>query len=218
MLKLRGILAVIIFGLFLSALASSLALAADAKPVTFGSVDVEKAFNGCEKKTQLEQDLAGQVAQLKQWYELKSSNKLLAPEEFKQLVDLKAKPNQNEADKKNIGELLALSKQRDGAFQALQQKSNLTDAEKTQLASLQEQVRQCDSSIAEEQGKRVEELGEKRVELSKQVMQEVEAAVVAVAKEKGLAMVFAKSVGEYTFVVYSNVDITDEVLKRLNKK
>jgi len=218
MLKLRGILAVIIFGLFLSALASSLALAADAKPMTFGSVDVEKAFNGYEKKAQLEQQLAGEVAQAEQWFQLRNSHKLLTPEEFKELTDLKAKAGPAETDKKRIEDILALSKQRDEAFQALQQKSNLTDAEKTQLASLQVQVKQCDSSIAEEQGKRVEELGKKRVELSKQVMQEVEAAVAAVAKEKGLAMVFAKSVGEYTFVVYSNVDITDEVLKRLNKK
>jgi len=218
MLKLRGILAVIIFGLFLSALASSLALAADAKPMTFGSVDVQKAFDGSVKKAQLQQELENQIAQVKQWLELRNSNKLFTTEEFQQLVDLKTKPKPEDADKKKAEELLTLSKQRDEAFQALQQKTSLTDAEKAQLKEFQDRAKKVQTSMEEELKKRDVELENKGRELSKQVMQDVEAAVAAVAKGKGLAIVFAKSIGDYTFVVYSSVDITNEVLERLNKK
>ncbi|HUV03762.1 MAG TPA: OmpH family outer membrane protein [Armatimonadota bacterium] len=218
MSKLPGIIGGVIFALLLAVLASSLALAADAKPMAFGSVDVEKAFNGCEKKVQLQQELEVQVAQVQKWLELRSSNKLLTPEEFKQLVDLRAKPNPEQADTKKMEELLALSKQRDEAFQALQQKSVLTDAERTQLNEIQDRVKKVEASMQEELKKKDGELTGKRIELSKQVMQDVEAAVAAVAKEKGLAMVFAKSIGDYTLVIYSNVDITDDVLKKLNKK
>ncbi len=48
-------------------------------------------------------------------------------------------------------------------------------------------------------------------------MGEVEAAVAAVAKQKRLDIVFNKSLGELGFIIYSSVDITEDVLKKLNK-
>jgi len=220
MLKLRTMLAISLLGLSMSALILGSAFAADPKAAGagFGSVDIQRAFNEYDKKKQLDQELQQFGDQLTQRLDLRNANKLLTPDEFKQLADLKAKPKQTDAEQKKIEELLALSKQREQEFQALQQKQDSTDADKARLKELQEQIDKTDASLKEELARYRSEVAQKTVELSKQVVQDIEAVVASIAKEKGLAMVFAKSVGEYTFVVYSNVDITDEVLKRLNKK
>jgi len=221
MSKLRGIIAVSIFVLLLSVFIGEFAFAAaeaKAPAAAFGTVDIEQAFNGYEKKQQLEQDLMIFYEQIKQRLELQNTNKLLTAEEFSQLADLKSKAKQDEADKKKIEDLLALSRQREQEFQSLQQKQNATDAEKARLKEMQDQIGKTDALIKDDQGKYESELNKRRVDLSRQVMQEVETAVAAAAKEKGLTLVFNKSVGEPGLVVYSNVDITDDVLKKLNKK
>jgi Skp family chaperone for outer membrane proteins len=220
MTRLHGIVAISVLGVFAVALAGGMAFAADAKATgpVFAVVDVEKAFDGSEKKQTLEKELAAYLKGIEDWFQLRSTNKLLTPEEFTQLTELRNKPKQEEADKKKIDEFLALSKQREQEFQTLQQKQGATDAEKARLKELQDQITKTDASMQEEEKKRQVEWTNKKIELSKQVMADVEAAVADVAKEKGLTMVFNKAIGEPGLVVYANIEITDEVLKKVNKK
>lgn len=218
MLRLRGIIVLLMLGLLLSAYMGGPTLAADAKSGTsFGSVDVEKAFDGYDKKKQLDQELLVFADQLTLKYELRKTNRLLTADEFKQLADLTVKPNQNDADKKKIEELLAQSKQREQELQTLQQKQGATDAEKARLKELTDQATNADAVLKDETGKYQGDFAAKQVELSRQVMDEVDAAVAAVAKSKGLSMVFNKNIGDIRFIIFSSVDITDEVLKKLNK-
>jgi len=217
--KARGVLAALVLALILGVSAGS-ALAADAKAAgpQFGTVDVERAFNEYEKKKQLDEQLMTSAEQARQKLELRSTNRLLTADEFKQLADLRTKPKQDDADKKKIDEILALSKQREQELQTLQQKQDSTDAEKARLKELQDQLNGSDASLKEDTSKYQTELRTQQVDLSRQVMQEVEVAVAAIAKDKGLSLVFNKSAGEPGLVIYSSMDITDEVLKRLNKK
>lgn len=218
---LRGIATIAIFALLLSAFASIPAMAADAKaPVlSIGTVDVEKAFDGYTKKDKLQQELMANYERLKADLELRGTNKLLTEDEFKQLADLKAKPTLDDASKKKVDELLALSKQREQEFQALQQKANATDQEKAQLKALQDQLTKTDETLKSQEAQYNDELTKQRIDLSKQVMQDVDTAVAVIAKEKGLTIVFNKSAaGDPGFIVFSSVDITDEVIKKLNKK
>lgn len=217
---LRAIIGIALLSAFVFAVSAGAIFAADPKAgtVLFATVDIEKAFDGSTKKAQLEQELQTYYRNIEQWFQLRNANKLLTAEEFAQLVELKNKPKQEEADKKKIDELLALSKQRDQELEALRQKQGATDAEKARLNELQEQMKKSETQMQEEEKKQQAELTKKRVELSKQVMTDVDAAVAAVAKEKGLTIVFNKSAGEPGLVVYSSLDITDEVLKRLQKK
>lgn len=216
----RGIIAILISGLFLGTLAcGSAAPAADAKAgQLLGTVDVEQAFNGYEKKKQLEGELMTSYEQMRQRLELRNSNKLLTAAECGQLAELKLKAKPTDADAKKIEELTNLSKQREQEFQSLQQKAAPTDAEKTRLTQLQDQIKSTDAALKDDEVKYQEELNKKRVDLSVQIMQDVNTAVAAVAKEKGLSLVFNKSAGEPGLVIYSNLDITDDVLKKLNKK
>lgn len=220
MLKLRGALAVLIPGLVLGTLACGTAFAADAKtnaPV-FATVDVEQAFNNYEKKKQLEAQLMSMYDQAKQKLQLRGSNKLLTDVEFTEYANLKLKPNATDAEKKRTEELAALSKQREQEFQSLQQKPNPADTDKQRLSQLQDQLTKTDQSLKDDETKYDADLNKQRIDLSTQVMGDVNTAVAAVAKDKGVTMVFNKSIGEPGFVIYSNFDITDDVLKKLNKK
>lgn len=219
MLKSRGILAILALGLFLSVFTGGSSFAADVKATaSFGTVDVEKAFDNYDKKKQLDQELMNYADQLKQKLDLRKTNKLLKPEEFNQLAELKVKPNPTDDEKKKIEDFLALSKQREQELQALQQKQDTTDVEKARLKELTDQSANTDAALKEELGKSQNDLAGKQIDLSRQVMQEVEAAIAEVAKAKGLTIVFNKSASEPGLIAYSSLDITDEVLKKLNKK
>ena len=202
-------------GSFLSVLTVGRAVAS--VPAT-GTIDLEKAFNESNEKKQLDQELQTFRDQLRQELDLRSTHKLLSPEEFEHLSALKAKPDTSDADKKKLDELMALSKQRDQELQGLQQKQNPSDAEKARLKELQEQVNTAEASLKEKANESQIKLNNRTIELSRRVTQAIESAVSAIAKEKSLSLVFNKSFGEVLFVVYSSVDLTDEVLKRLNKK
>lgn len=220
MLKLRGVLAVLIPGLVLGAMACGSAPAADAKSTgqVFATVDVEQAFNTYEKKKQLEAELLTLYDQAKQKLEMRSANKLLTNIEFNQLADLKLKPKPTDVETKKIDELTTLSKQREQEFQSLQQKPSPTDADKTRLNQLQDQIKQTDQSLKDDETKYEADLNKKRVDLSSQIMLEVKTAVSSVAKDKGVTIVFNQSSSEPGLVVYSNYDITEDVVKKLNKK
>lgn len=202
------IMAIALLGMLLAAFTAGTACAQSA----FGTVDVERAFNESQMKADLEKSLEAEVKQVTQWLQLRSANKLLTDDEFKQLFDLTVKPNASEEEKKKIEELQALSKQREATLQTLEHQTSVTDDEQKQLNDLRERAKSSQAAIDEELRTKDEQLGQKRVDLSKKVMQEVEAAVAAVAKEKKLTLVFSKQ-----YVIYSGTDITEDVIKRLKK-
>lgn len=214
---IRGILTVSIIGLALSVLISNAVLAAPADALNIASIDLDKVFDGYQKKTKLEEELRDQAKLIEQQLKLRDDNKLLTDDEFKQLAELQAKTSPSVTDKQNIDKLLALSKERDQAFQTLQQKTDLTDAEKTQLAEYQNRIKAVRAALQEELSKKDEELRKRQVELSKQIYTDIENVVATIAKEKGLTLVLNKTANNIPFVIFAKVDITDETLKRLNK-
>lgn len=220
MSRSRGILAVLVLGSLLAAAVASPVFAADAKSagLVFGTADADSLFKDYTKTQQLYSELDALKAKLEGQLEMRNSNRLLTDDEFKQLVDLQAKPQKTEAEQKKIDELLATSKQRDQDLQTLQQKADATDAEKAQRTELENRLRTVQQALQTDKTKFEDELNERLIDTNKQVTEDIETAVSAVAKEKGLAVVFNKSFGAAQFVLYSNLDITPDVLKKLNKK
>lgn len=205
-----------VVGIILSILALIPASSAEAQ--VFASVDIEKAFNDYQKKQDLDKQIMADLQSLQLKFELRQTHELLSKTEFDELAALKAKPKPTEAETKRIGDLEAASSQLEQELQALRQKTTPTDAEKTRMAALQAQIKQTETEIKDGAKQAEADWQKRRYELSKQVMDDVQAAVAAVAKQKNFSMVFNKSVGEAVLVVYSANDITEEVLKRLNKK
>lgn len=220
MTRLRGISAVLVSVVLLAIIAGPV-FSADTKQqvgLIFGTADADSLFKDYTKRQQLYSDLDALKARLEGELELRNANRLLTDDEFKQLVDLQAKAQKTDAEQKKIDELLGTSKQRDQDLQALQQKSNATDAEKAQRTELENRLKTVQQALQENKAKFEDELNKKLIEANQQVTQDIEAAVTAVAKEKGLTVVFNKSFGAMEFVLYSSVDITPDVLKKLNKK
>lgn len=218
MTGMRGmhVAALAVAGVILSTFLVGSALAAETS--NLGTVDVEKAFNGYKKKQQLDQDLAAFVEELRQKLELRQTHRLLDKEEFSQLEELKGKSKATDAEGKKIEEIEGLSREREKELQTLQQKVGPTDEEKARLIALQDQAKKSDEELKGTEKEFEREVNKRRIDLSQEVMGEVEAAVAAVAKQKGLDVVFNKSLGELGFIIYSSVDITEDVLKRLNRE
>ncbi len=211
-----SIAAAVAVGIILSIFMIGPAFSAEAQ--VFATVDVEKAFNDYQKKQELDKQIMAELQALQSKGELRKTHEILSKAEFDELAALKAKPKPTDAEKKRIEELETASTDRQKELQDLRQKTAPTEQEKSRMTALQDQLKQTDLELRE-WGKQADaDWQKRRVELSRQVMDDVQAAVSAVAKQKGITMVFNKSAGESILVVYSSLDITDEVLKRLNKK
>ncbi|HAH86419.1 MAG TPA: hypothetical protein DCL60_03495, partial [Armatimonadetes bacterium] len=122
------------------------------------------------------------------------------------------------ADRARVQELLDMSRLREIELQGLQQKPNLTESDKARLNELQDQITKTQSIMQADAAKYQAELEKKNVDMQKEVLDSIAQATASVAKEKGLSMVFSKSLGQIQFIVYSSADITDDVIKNLNKK
>lgn len=216
--KIRGIIAFSVLSLVLCSVLGSSVIAAESKVGAFGTIDIEKTFNDYNKKKQLDQELIAYADLLKLKLDERKNNRLLSADDSNLLMSLMSKSAQTPADKAKIDELRNTSKQLEVELQGLQQKSSPTDVEKARLNELQARANALDETLKADQSKYEADFAAKRADMSKQVMQEIEVVVAAMAKDKGLSIVFNKTYGELGLIVYSNVDITDEVITKLNKK
>lgn len=218
MFRLRGVLAILAGGVLLGGMSSAPVAAADKGiAAVIGTVNVEEVFNGSSNKKKLDAELQNYKDSIRKQLELHNGNKLLSADEFKQLADISAKPAPTDDDKKKIVELTGLNAQRESEFTTLQQKKDPTDADKAKITQYQQQINDVQTSLQTELEAADTNLRNKTVELSKQVMEEVQKTVATVAKEKGLTLVLNKVIGDTMFVMFSNVDITSDVLAKLSK-
>ncbi|MDH7480776.1 MAG: OmpH family outer membrane protein [Armatimonadota bacterium] len=199
--------------------AVTVAIAADAKAaMQFGTVDIEKAYAGYQKSAQIKDELKAAYDKANLKLDLMKANKLLTSEEIAELVELSTKDKQTEADKARINALLDASKKRDQEMQMLEQKQDASDAEKARLQQLIEQRKNSEEAYKKSFETLQKELTNKENELLSAAKKDIVDAVAAVAKEKGISIVFNRSIGLADFIIYSAVDITDDVIKKLNKK
>ena len=190
------------------------ARAAEASPAAsqFGSVDVQKILTGFTKKAAYDQQIQQLQARLAGYMQQQSASPMLSKEDQAQLGDLLAKPNPTDQDKATISQLQQKSTQAVQEMAGLAQKQNPTDADKSRLADLNKQ-QDAGKQALEDTYKGYQDQAQKATEdLSQKLSQEVKAAIVEVAKQHSLAVVFDAQVA-----IYTANDITDDVVKRLNK-
>jgi len=219
MSTLRGIITITVLAGVLSACLGGALAAAEAKvPIPFGTVDIEKAYAGYQKSAQIREELKAAYDKANLKLDLMKANKLLTQEEITELVDLNTKDKQTDADKARISVLLDASKNRDQELQTLEQKQDATDAEKARRQELLDQRKKSEDAHKKAFETYQKDLGTQENELLAAAKKDIVDAVAAVAKDKSIAIVFNRSIGLADFIVYSSVDITDDVVKRLNKK
>lgn len=218
--RVNRIIAVTVITLSALSIFGSFSFAADAKATqgAFGCVDMEAVFNSSQKKKDNEVKFQAFVAQKQQMVDLRQKNKLLTADEYTQLATLSTQATTTDAEKAKIAELQNTSKTRDQEYQTLQQKKDATDPEKTRLTELQNQVAQSDQALKDDATKYSDDIEKMRDSLSQEVKADINKTVEAVAKDKGLAVVFNKTSGDVVLVVYASVDITNDVIQRMPKK
>ena len=126
---------------------------------------------------------------------------------------LRAKPTLTADEKKQLDNFHATSKSRGDQLRALQQNPNKTEAEKTDFDRLTKLSSKTDdeiTAVSEQLDAQLKAMGEK---LGKQLTDTVTAAITEVAKEKSYTAVLDKHA-----VMVGGTDVTDDVLKRLNKE
>lgn len=188
------------------------ARAADPAGVAFGSVDVQKILTGYTKKATYDQQINQLNARLQGYMQQQSSSPMLSKADQDQLGALLAKPAPTDQDKATISQLQQKSTQAVQQLATLQQKQNPTDADRSQLADLLKMQEAGKQALDDTYKGYQDEVQKANESLSQKLSQEVKVAIGEVAKQRGLAVVFDAQVA-----IYTANDITDEVVKRLNK-
>lgn len=187
--------------------------AADAPAAsTFGSVDVQKVLAGYTKKATYDDQINQLNARLQAYMQQQSSSPMLSKADQDQLGALLAKPSPTDQDKVTISQLQQKSTQAVQELAALQQKPNPTDADKARLAQLQQMQDAGKQALDDTYKGYQDQVQAANAALSQKLSDEVKAAITDVAKQRGLAVVFDAQVA-----IYTTNDITDDVVKRLNK-
>ena len=178
----------------------------------FGSVDVQKILAGYSKKTAYDQQIQQLQGRLAGYMQIQQSSPMLSRADQDQLGALLAKANPTDQDKATISQLQAKSTAAVQALATLQQKQNPTDADKQQLTDLLKQQDADKQALDDTYKAYQDEVQQQNEKLSQQLSVEVKAAIVEIAKQRELAVVFDSQVA-----IYTANDITDDVVKRLNK-
>lgn len=178
----------------------------------FGSVDLQKILANYSKKTTYDQQIQQLNQRLNGYWDQQKSSPMLSAEDQAQLGTLLAKTPQSDQDKATITQLQQKSTQAVQDLAALQQKPNPTQDDLTRMAQLKQQ-QDAGQQALQDVGKGYQDQMQKaNDDLSQKLTQEVRVAITEVAKVRGLAVVFDSSVA-----VYTSNDITDAVVKQLNK-
>lgn len=186
-------------------------VSAQAGTEQFGSVDMQKVAAAYNKSTTSESQMKGLHDQLLQVYSTQAANPMLNVDQQTQLGNLLLKANPTDADKAQIQTLESQSQKDSQALAALQQQKTLSDSDRAQLASLTAEQQTGAQALQTVQDDYQQRMQQENDQLVQQISDDIRAAVAAVAKQKGLTLVFSSDA-----VIYSANDITQTVIAKLN--
>ncbi|MCW3058585.1 MAG: hypothetical protein JWQ02_406 [Capsulimonas sp.] len=189
---------------------SRAAYAADAP--AFGSVDLQKIQAGYTKRADLERSIQDINVRLSNQLKTQSGSDMLNLQQQQELQALLSKTAPTDADKARITALQEQSNKDAAELTALQQKANATADEKARMSALTNQRKAGQQILQQVSESYSEQFKTEADKINGQFTDSVKQAIAAVAKDKNLSVVFDSAVA-----VYTANDISDEVLKRLNK-
>jgi len=210
----RGLL---VLGLAALALASLTPRAAQAAPAggggaTFGSVDINKLQTQSSRKTKYDADLHALADRLDAAFKQQASSIILTRDEQTELGGLLSKLKQTDTDRTRIAVLQAQATKAAQELIDLQQKKDPTPADTTRLASLTDQYQKGQQSLQDVGNQYQTQLKALSDKDNTEFTQSVREAIAAVAQQRGLSVVFTSDIA-----VYTANDITEDVVKRINK-
>ena len=208
----------IAFGAAALALASlSLSRPAAAAPAaggaqTFGSVDIAKLQTDSSRKTKYDTELRALADRLDATFKAQAQSLMLSAADQNQLGTLLNTPRPTVADQAQITALQTKAAQAQAQLTDLQQKKDPTPGDTAQLGVLTDLNNNGQKILSDIGAGYQAQLKKLSDDDNKAFTQIVKDAIAAAAKERGLSMVFTSDVA-----VYTTNDITDDVIKRINK-
>ncbi len=178
----------------------------------FGSVDILKVQQGSTRQAKYSADLRALEDRLDAAFKTQATNIMLSSADQNQLGTLLTNPRPTDAERAQITALETKASQAADQLVALQQKKDPTPADTAQLGTL--------TDMNNNGTKTVQDIGAGYQAQIKKLADDdgaaftliVKEAIAAAARERGLTMVFTSDVA-----VYTTNDITEDVIKRVNK-
>lgn len=176
-------------------------------------VDVEKVYSNAPRVKQYSEELNAFGQDLGKKVEIRNLNMMLNETEIQELVSLKTKSTRTPAEDARIKELEDTERTRDTNFSTLQETKEPTEDQKAQLKELRD-MRQKAKDTLDALAKDYDgQLKSKQQELLGKADADIREAITKVAGAKSISMVLAKDA-----VLFGGLDITDDVIKNLDRK
>ena len=195
-----------------SAVLARPAQAAPAGLPTFGSVDIQKLQTQSSKKARYDTDLKALADRLDTAFKQQAASIMLTKAEQTELGGLLSKANQTDADHSRIAVLQAESNKAAQELTDLQQAKAPTPTDTARIAALTSQYETGKAALQEVGDSYQAQLKALSDKDNAEFTQSVKEAIAAVAQQKGLSVVFTSDIA-----VYTTNDITEDVVKRINK-
>jgi len=181
--------------------------------VTIGVVDSQKMNKDAPRIKQYNEELDAFKQVLVAKMNIRSQNLMLKEEEILELIDLKLKQSRSDKENARIAELEKMEQDRDAEMRTLQETKDPNDAQKARLKDLQDLQTASKNTGTKLGGDYEQNLQTKADEVYNRLIVDIQNAINAVAEAKKIAMVLDKAA-----VYVGGVDITDEVIARLDRK
>ena len=185
--------------------------AAAGQPV-FGSVDINRLQTQSTRKTKYDTDLRALADRLDSTFKLQAQSLMLSAADQNELGTLLNTPRPTDAQRAQITALQTKAAANAQQLTDLQQKKDPTPADTAQLGVLTDMATNGQKTVQDIGAGYQAQLKKLSDDDNLAFTQVVKDAIAAAARERGLTMVFTSDVA-----VYTTNDITDDVIKRLNK-
>ncbi len=213
MLKLRRTAYALLSVIAVAGIIGSGAWAAASNEPKIGVVDTQRVYKDAPRMKQYQEELSAFEQALAAKLDIRAQNMMLNEDEIKELIDLKTKDKPTDADKARVQALTDSERAKDDELKKLQESKDLNDQQKARLKELQDletKSKTTGNALVNDYKAQAQSKG---AELEAKADTEIQAAVSKVAEAKGLALVLDKA-----GVVLGGVEITDDVIARLDRK
>jgi len=179
---------------------------------TFGSVDITKVQTQSTRKIKYDADLHTLADRLDTQFRQQTSSVMLTKAEQAELGTLIGKPRQSDADAARVTALQTKASAAAQELTDLQQKKDPSATDSNRLATLTSQYeagKVALQAVGDGYQAQIRALSDAD---NAEFTRTVKEAIAASAEQKGLSVVFTSDIA-----VYTANDITDDVVKRVNK-
>lgn len=178
----------------------------------FGSVDISKVQSQSTRQAKYTADLQALQDRLGSSLKLQAQSMMLSAADQAQLGTLLNTPRPSDPQRAQITALQTKASSNAQQLTDLQQKKDPTPADTAQLGTLTDMATNGQKIVTEAGTGYQAQFAKARDDDSTAFTQLVKEAIAGAARERGLTMVFTSDVA-----VYTTNDITEDVVKRLNK-